>query len=337
MSPHIPRSVGTATEPAPHTEDVPPHDPESAARHLAADLGEDRLKRDVPLAPHTTFAIGGPADLYYPAGSPDELARAVSAARRQAIPWFLLGTGANILIGDGGFRGLVIHNRARGIDLDPDGGRVVAESGAVVYPDLIEATIDAGLSGLEHYVGIPSSVGGALWQNLHFLSPDRSRTMFIEEVLVEAEILGEDGHRRAEPVGYFELGYDDSILHRRRDVVLTATFQLTREDPARMRETAESNLAWRAERHPPLDTEPSAGSVFQKIEGIGAGRLIDQAGLKGTRIGGAEISPRHANIIINRGGATAADVRALIALAQEEVERRYGYRLVPEISFIGAF
>jgi UDP-N-acetylmuramate dehydrogenase len=127
------------------------------------------------------------------------------------------------------------------------------------------------------------------------------------------------------------------VLHHRRDVVLAATFRLAPGDPAAMRRVIAENLAWRAERHPPLDTEPSVGSIFQKIEGIGAGRLIEEAGLKGLRIGGAEITRRHANIIVNRGGATAADVRALIARAQEEVERRTGHRLVPEISFVGDF
>ena len=114
-------------------------------------------------------------------------------------------------------------------------------------------------------------------------------------------------------VDYFEFGYDTSVLHHRPDVVLAATFQLAPEDPERMRRIVEENLQWRRERHPPLDTEPSAGSIFKKIEGIGAGRLIDQCGLKGTRIGGAMVTRRHANIFINTGGATAADVRALIA------------------------
>jgi UDP-N-acetylmuramate dehydrogenase len=120
-------------------------------------------------------------------------------------------------------------------------------------------------------------------------------------------------------------------------VVLAATFQLTPDDPGRLRRVAAENLEWRRERHPPLDTEPSAGSIFKKIEGIGAGRLIDECGLKGTRIGGAMVTRRHANIFVNAGGATAADVRALIAHVQEVVEKRTGYRLEPEISFVGDF
>lgn len=306
---------------------------------LARALGADRLAEDVPLAPLTTFKIGGPADLLYTAGTPDELAAAVAAAQAAGVPWFLLGTGANILIGDRGVRGLVIHNRARRVAPGPGPDRLTADSGALVWPDLIGAAVVRGLSGLEHYAGIPSSVGGALWQNLHFLAPApaRERTMFIEEVLESAEVLLEEGGRRTVGVDWFELGYDDSILHRHRHVVLTATFRLAPADPAALRRVIAENLAWRTERHPPLDVEPSAGSIFQKIEGIGAGRLIDEAGLKGLRVGDAEISPRHANILVNRGHATAADVRALIARAQDEVERRSGYRLVPEISFVGDF
>jgi len=317
---------------------------EAAARQAydalrsAPGLAPGRLREGEPLAPYTTFRIGGPADLFYPAASADDLAAAVAAARGAGVPWFLLGLGANILVGDRGFRGLVIHNRARRIAIGDD-RRAVAESGAVVYPDLIEATLLRGLSGLEHFAGIPSTVGGALWQNLHFLSPApaRERTMFVAEVTEGAEILTAEGERRSVPAAYFEFGYDTSILHHRRDVVLAATFRLAPADPERLRRVVRENLAWRAERHPPLDAEPSAGSIFQKIEGIGAGRLIDQCGLKGASVGGAVVSPRHANIIVNRGGATAADVRALIAKIQDEVERRTGYRLQPEISFVGEF
>ncbi len=306
---------------------------------LATALGADRLREGVPLADFTTFKIGGPAELYYAAGTAEELARAVTAARDAGVPTHLLGAGANILIGDGGFPGFVIHNNARAMEVDPGTGRVWAESGAIVYPDLIELAVCQGLSGLEHYVGIPSTVGGALWQNLHFLSPppERERTMFIEEVLEEADLLTEEGERKTVGVDYFEFGYDQSILHHRDDIVLSATFRLDPADENRLREIMEANLQWRGERHPPLDTEPSAGSIFKKIEGVGAGRLIDECGLKGYSIGGAVVSPRHANILVNSGGARAADVRALIDHVRQVVHDETGYELEPEISFIGRF
>ncbi len=302
-------------------------------------LGTERVREAVVLAPFTTFRIGGPADLYVEATSADELARSILAAREIGLPYFLLGLGANILVGDRGFRGLVIRNRAQAVEINGLEKTIRVESGAVVWPDLIETAIAHGLSGLEHYPGIPSTVGGALWQNLHFLAPApaRERTMFIAEVTEAAEILTEDGERRTVGVDYFEFGYDTSILHHRRDVVLSATFRLTPNDPEILRRIVRENLEWRRERHPPLDMEPSAGSIFKKIEGIGAGRLIDQCGLKGTRIGGAMVTPRHANIFINVGNASAADVRALIAHVQEVVRERTGYSLEPEISFVGDF
>lgn len=313
----------------------------TSARHVFEQtLSRDQLQYDVPLAPFTTFQLGGSADCYADVRTADELASVVLTARRHDIPFFLLGTGANVIVGDRGYRGLVIHNRSRHTNINPDSRRVWTESGTIVYPDLIERAVSAGLSGLEHYVGIPSTVGGALWQNLHFLSPppQRERTMFIEEIVEEAEILTEEGNRRTVGVDYFDFGYDYSILHDRDDVVLSATFQL---DPdrsrERMREIMDANLRWRAERHPPLDTEPSVGSIFKKIEGIGAGRLIDECGLKGTRIGGAMVSHRHANIFINVGGATAADICALIEHVRTVVLRKTGYRLETEIDFIGEF
>lgn len=306
------------------------------ARALAERLGEG-LHRDVPLAPLTTFRIGGPAAWFYEARDAESLARAVSVARALQIDFFLLGCGANILVGDRGYPGLVIHNRAGGIRIDDR--RLHAGSGAIVYPDVIDAAVAAGLSGLEHFAGIPSTVGGAVWQNLHFLSPppERARTMFLAEAFEAAEILTAEGESRRVDRAYFRFGYDYSILHDRADIVLTASFDLSPAAPAHLREVIAANLDWRAQRHPPLETEPSAGSVFRKIEGIGAGRLIDECGLKGLAHGGARISPRHANIIVNEGNASAAEVCGLIMHAQRIVHERTGHWLTPEIGFVGEF
>jgi len=309
-----------------------------ALRTLASELGADRLERDVPLAPLTTFRIGGPADLLYRARTPDELARAVQVVRAHEIPCFLLGRGANILVGDGGFRGLVIRSEVAGVDFLDD-VRVRAGAGVETFPDLIDATAARGLGGLHHFVGIPSTVGGALWQNLHFLSPapDRERTVFIEEVLESAELLTEEGERRIVGVEYFEFGYDQSVLHHRADIVLAATFRLTPTPVEDLRRVMRENLEWRDERHPDLWLYPCAGSIFKKIDGVGAGRLIDECGLKGRLLGGAGIFHKHANIIVNLGGASARDVRGLIDLARETVARETGYDLVPEIEFVGDF
>ena len=300
-------------------------------------LDRSRLQLSAPLAPYTTFRIGGPADVLFEAQSADELATAISAATQAGIPWFVLGLGANVLIGDRGIRGLVIRNAAAAHTISPE-GKLWSESGAVMQ-DLVLDTARAGWSGLEHYIGIPSTVGGALWQNLHFLSPapERERTMFIAEVFESCEILAEEGDRRVVDAGYIQFGYDDTVFHHRRDVVLSATFQLTKGDPARLHQILQENLSWRGSRHPWLQVHPSAGSIFKKIEGVGAGRLIDQCGLKGFRVGDAQISHIHANILVNLGHATASDVRALVAHAQTAVKKQFGYELQPEVGFIGEF
>jgi len=300
-------------------------------------LDRSRLRLSVPLAPYTTFRIGGPADVLLEAQTADELATAITAAKRAGVPWFVLGLGANVLIGDRGIRGLVIRNAAAAHTISPE-GKLWSESGAVMQ-DLVLDTARAGWSGLEHYIGIPSTVGGALWQNLHFLSPapERERTMFIAEVFESCEILAVEGDRRVVDAEYIKFGYDDTVFHHRRDVVLSATFQLTKGDPARLHQVLQENLSWRGSRHPWLQVHPSAGSIFKKIEGVGAGRLIDQCGLKGFRVGDAQISHIHANILVNLGHATAADVRALVAHAQAAVKKQFGYELQPEIGFIGDF
>jgi UDP-N-acetylmuramate dehydrogenase len=317
------------------------------ARDIAAKTGEalrtdssSRLRRDEVLAPYTTFRIGGPADLYFEASTADELADAVLIARELDAPYFVLGLGANILISDRGFRGLVVRNAARHFKFQERGTSCTlwTESGAIVK-DIILESVRRGWSGLEHYVGIPSTVGGAVWQNLHFLSPapERERTMFIAEVFESCEILSEENERRTVGADYVKFGYDDTVFHHRRDIVLAATFRLAKGDEAVLHRIMQENLSWRGGKHPWLDWHPSAGSVFKKIEGVGAGRLIDQCGLKGARVGDAQISHIHANILVNLGHATAQDVRELISLAQHEVEKKHGLRLEPEIGFIGEF
>lgn len=307
-------------------------------RELARRIGREPLQRDVPLAPLTTFRIGGPAEYFVRARTPQELIGSVDAANALGLPVCLLGRGANILVADRGVSGLVVRCDIRGIEF-LDGGRVRAGAGVDVFPDLIVRTVEEGLGGLHHFVGIPSTVGGALWQNLHFLSPapDRERTVFIEEVLESADIRTEEGELRTVGPEYFEFGYDQSVLHHRDDLVLRATFRLDPTDPAVLRRVVRENLAWRDDRHPDLWLYPCAGSIFRKIEGIGAGRLIDECGLKGQVHGNAGIFHKHANIIVNLGGATATEVRHLIDLARDTVLRETGHELTPEIGFVGDF
>ncbi len=311
-----------------------------ALDRVAARLNATHLKRDEPLGPYTTFKIGGPADLFFETVSADALANAVLAAREAHVPYFVLGLGANVLIGDRGFRGLVIRNTAHAHEFREEGDlcHLRSESGAIIK-DLIQESVRRGWSGLEHYVGIPSTVGGAIWQNLHFLSPapKRERTMFIAEVFESCEILSEDDQRRVVDASYVNFRYDDTVFHHRRDIVLSATFKLARADQAELQRILQENLSWRGSKHPWLEWHPSAGSIFKKKEGVGAGRLIDQCGLKGFRHGDAQISHMHANIMVNLGAATAKDVRELISIAQDKVVAECGVLLEPEIGFIGEF
>ena len=309
----------------------------AALEEVAGVLAGDRLRRNVPLAPYTTFKIGGPADLLYEAESADALADAILTARHAGVPYFVLGLGANVLIADKGFRGLVIRNRASRFTFGDD-GRLWVESGAVMAKIIPEA-VRRGWSGLEHYVGIPSTVGGAIWQNLHFLSPapERERTMFIAEVFESADLLTQENERKTVDRDYVGFGYDDTVFHHRADFALAATFQLERKDPDVMQRIMQENLSWRGARHPWLEWHPSAGSIFKKIEGVGAGRLVDQLGLKGFHVGDAQISFMHANIMVNLGNATSADVIGLIKHAQGAVKDKFGHQLEPEINFVGEF
>lgn len=293
-----------------------------------------KFQRNILLAPYTTYKIGGPADYFFEANNSQELCNAITEARKSKLPFFLLGSGANILIGDKGFRGIVIHNKAN--DFTFNEKMLTAESGAIIA-DLIEKSAEKGLSGLEHFAGIPSTVGGALWQNLHFLSPDREQTVFISDVLVDATVLDTNGKTtqlKKEDMGF---GYDESIFHHKAIIILESTFLLTTKPKEEIRRVIDANLAWRDEKQPHLDKYPSCGSVFKKIEGVGAGRLIDKAGLKGKRIGNAQIAEQHANFILNLGGAKAKDVRDLIDIIQQTVSENSGYNLETEIKFIGEF
>jgi UDP-N-acetylmuramate dehydrogenase len=161
--------------------------------------------------------------------------------------------------------------------------------------------------------------------------------VFIAEVFDSCEILSAEGIRKTVDTSYVNFGYDDTVFHHRADIVLAVTFALNRGDSDTMYRVMQENLSWRGARHPWLEINPSAGSIFKKIEGVGAGRLIDQCGMKGFRVGDAQISYIHANIVVNLGHATAREVRELIATAQKRVEEKLGQRLEPEISFVGEF
>jgi UDP-N-acetylmuramate dehydrogenase len=298
-------------------------------------FGEVRVGIGAPLAPYTTFRVGGPADWLVTVQTAGELRRAVRLAWEAAVPVTILGGGSNVLIADAGVRGLVI--RVRGGELSQPGeDRVRADAGITINA-LVRWTIARGLAGLEAWAGTPGTVGGGIHGNAHF------EGRLLGDLVEEAGLIGRDGQERCEPRERLEFGYDRSRLQRTGEVLAWADFRVQPGDPAALREIARRSLHFR-KRTQPLET-PSAGCIFQnpdpRIEPVpagvppSAGALIDRAGLKSRRSGGARVSDAHANFIVNDGRATAADIRRLVEVCRETVLARLGVRLREEIVYLG--
>jgi UDP-N-acetylmuramate dehydrogenase len=284
-----------------------------------------KTSRDEPLARFTTMRVGGPADLYVVAHNVFELRALIRFMRSRSIPHLVLGRGSDTVISDRGVRGVVIHVRAEGSRFD--GERYIAEAGVPMARAATE-TQKQGLTGLEFGLAIPGTVGGATWANAGAHDADMAA------VLESADILRVDGTEARMPVAELELAYRDSRLkHAPGDVALSATFQLRPAEPPVIAGRLDDIRRWRRE-HQPLGL-PSAGSVFRNPVGDSAGRLIEEAGLKGTRIGGAVVSDRHANFIVNDQKGTASDVRHLVDRVRETVAQQHGVELREEIVFLG--
>ncbi|SFG46047.1 UDP-N-acetylmuramate dehydrogenase [Planifilum fulgidum] len=291
------------------------------------DAGVKDVRTDEPLSQHTTWRVGGPADLFIYPRSKDELERAMQIVRRHGLPWRVIGRGSNLLVRDGGIRGAVFKI-GEGLDgLSIDGTRVVAGGGCSLIK-LSRQTARQGLTGLEFAEGIPGTVGGAVCMNAGAHGSETSR------VLTSAEVLLDSGERVV--LSKEELGfrYRTSVLQGKvKGIVTEATFQLAHGDPQKI--AAEmARYRDRRKQTQPLQY-PCAGSVFRNPPGDHAGRLIEASGLKGYRVGDAEVSTQHANFIINRGQATATDVLALIDHIVRTVEERFGVRLKTEVQVVG--
>jgi UDP-N-acetylmuramate dehydrogenase len=287
----------------------------------------DRLQENVPLAQYTSARIGGPADALIPVTSADELAETVSRLWELAIPYTILGGGSNVLVSDKGVRGMVILNRAKAVRFDTGSKPKVRAEAGVVIANLARRTAAHGLAGLEWAAAVPGTVGGAVYGNAGAFGGDMSGN------LIHAELLTEKG-RESWPVEKMEYGYRTSILKRQASKCVVLSAQLRLEHSTK--EAVSVKIAEFSERR--KATQPpgaSMGSMFKNPPGDFAGRLIEAAGLKGRRIGTAEISPVHANFFINHGQTKAEDVRALVNLAQKTVAEKFGVNLVLEIELIG--
>ena len=288
-----------------------------------------KTSRDEPLARFTTMRVGGPADLFATVRNAFELRALVRFARARSIPYLVLGRGSDVVISDRGVRGLVIQVRAEASEVA--GERYIAGAGVPMARAATE-TQHAGLSGLEFGLAIPGTVGGAVWANAGAHGAD------VAAVLESARILGSDGAEAVVPAAELGLAYRDTRLKHTPEgadpeLVLEATFRLTPADAAAIKERLDDIRRWR-QAHQPLGL-PSAGSVFRNPPGDSAGRLIDAAGLKGTRIGGASVSEKHANFIVNDRKGTAADVRHLGDHVRAVIAERHGIELAYEIEFPG--
>ena len=301
-----------------------------------------KLQNNVLLGPFTTYRVGGPADFFVITKTRAELIEALMYAKQNEIPYFILGLGANILVSDKGFRGLVIKNEYDSCRVEIDNTTehiksylLHAGSGATMQ-SLINLSKKYELSGLEHFAGIPSTVGGALWQNLHFLNVDRSGTFFIEEVMYCATVLNvKTGQEELLYRNDFKFGYDTSVLHQNNYVVIDAVFQLRKSTRSAITHQVQENRAWRNARHPSLDNYYSCGSVFKKVHDIAAAKLIDQCGLKGFQYRGVQVSVKHPNFITHTGNATATAIKYVINHVQQVVFEKTKVILETEIQMIG--
>ena len=304
---------------------------------LREELGIDRVRADVPLAPFTTFRVGGKADWLVETHGAAELVAALRVARRVGIPTTILGGGSNVLVSDAGIRGLVI--RPRGGDIVQVGGDRLRADSAVTVNGLVRWTINHGCSGLEAWAGTPGTIGGAIYGNAHFAG--RSIGDLVESV----RLVSRAGEATDVPASEMEFAYDRSRLQVTREIVVWAVFRVGRGDPHALRTTAKESLGYR-KRTQPLES-PSAGCIFQNPQPgrdavpadvpWSAGALVDRAGLKNASIGGARVSQTHANFIVNDGTATAGDIRALIERCRTAVRERFGVELREEIVYLGEF
>jgi UDP-N-acetylmuramate dehydrogenase len=310
------------------TADAAAFDPVATGTDIQRRIGV-KTSRDEPLARFTTMRVGGPADLFATAHNAFELRALVRFSRSRGLPHLVLGRGSDIVISDAGVRGLVIQNRAEGSRVDE--GRYVAESGVPMARAATE-TQKAGLTGLEFGLAIPGTVGGAVWANAGAHESD------VATVLESARVLDAAGSEVVLEGAGLAFDYRDSRLKHtgpdeHPEIVLDATFRLEPADAGTIKERLDDIRRWR-QAHQPLGI-PSAGSVFRNPEGTSAGKLIDEAGLKGLRIGGATVSEKHANFIVNDQKGSAADVRRVAERVRAEVRERNGVELRFEIEFVG--
>lgn len=301
-------------------------DLESLTWRLRSIVGEDNLREHEPMSEHTTFQIGGPADVFVCPETPEELSDCISACKEAQVPYMILGLGSDLLVGDKGIRGVVISLSEGMVGVTAEGRRLVCQAGVPII-EASNMACELGLSGLEFACGIPGSVGGAVFMNAGAYDGQ------VKDVLESVRVIDAEGNISNLNADELNLSYRHSRLQEEELYCVSATFLLEEADQDKIRAKME-DLTERRESKQPLDM-PSAGSTFKRPEGHFTGKLIIDAGLQGTQIGGAQVSTKHAGFLVNTGGATADDVHALIEHIQDVVEKNFGVHLEPEVRFIG--
>ena len=296
------------------------------------ELVGSRVRMDVPMAEQTTFRIGGPADVFAEPESASELAALILACRGEGFPYFIMGRGSNMLVSDSGYRGVIIRvlHGMDGIEVKEDagGGTITAGAGALLSSVAAKA-LEAGLTGFEFAAGIPGTVGGACVMNAGAYGGE------MKDVLVEAEAVTQDGQICRLSLDEMALGYRTSSIKEQNMTVTQAVIRLEKGDPAAIREKMDDLRDRRIDKQPL--NYPSAGSTFKRPPGHFAGKLIEDAGLRGFQIGQAGVSEKHCGFVVNLGGATAEDVREVMHEVICRVREMSGVTLEPEVRFLGEF
>lgn len=291
-------------------------------------LGEDRVFTDEPMKQHTTFKIGGPADYFLVPETGEEVGEIIKICKQTDTPYFILGNGSNLLVGDGGYRGAVIQVYRNMSAVTTEGTTITAQAGALLSA-VAAAAKNASLTGFEFAGGIPGTVGGAAVMNAGAYGGE------MKDVLVEVTVMDAEGNIFTIPAEKLELGYRTSIIKKAGYIVLEAKIRLKEGDQEAIKERMKELTVQRTTKQP-LEY-PSAGSTFKRPEGYFAGKLVMDSGLRGYQVGGAQVSEKHCGFVINAGGATAKDVRTLMDNVRDIVYEKYGVTLEPEVKFLGEF
>lgn len=289
-------------------------------------LQADQLLLDEPMSRQTTFEIGGPADCLIFPQTIEEVCRVVALVREYDLPLTVLGNGSNLLVRDGGIRGVVLKFNGPMSEMRLEGSHIIVGAGAHLK-DVSEFAAAHGLTGLEYACGIPGSIGGAIFMNAGAYGGET------KDVAYSVRAVAKDGTVKTYSKEELDLGYRHSVFQGNGELICEVELALEPGDEGEIRQVM-ADYTQRREAKQPLEM-PSAGSTFKRPEGYFAGTLIDQTGLKGLQVGGAQVSTKHAGFVVNAGGATAADVQNLIKEVQRLVFEKHGVKLYPEVRMIG--